>query len=70
MARYFFAESDEPRYLMPFILMFVMAGVSIAFALLLKWIAHEQGTSSLIPGAWKTVRSLLAVEDETEVKRA
>lgn len=37
MAPYFFVASDEPRYLMAFILMFVMAGVTVAGAMVLKW---------------------------------
>ena len=34
---YFFVESDEPRYMMAFILMFVMAGLAIACGLVLKY---------------------------------
>jgi MFS family permease len=37
IAPYFFIAEDEPRYLMAFILMFVMAGLCIAGAMLLKW---------------------------------
>lgn len=34
---YFFVQSDEPRYLMAFILMFVMAALAIACGLILKF---------------------------------
>lgn len=37
MAPYFFVDSDEPRYLMAFILMFVMAGITISCAMLMKF---------------------------------
>ena len=37
MAPYFFVATDEPRYLMAFILMFVMAALCVAGAMLLKW---------------------------------
>lgn len=37
MAPYFFVASDEPRYIMAFILMFVMAGLCIASAMALKY---------------------------------
>jgi hypothetical protein len=37
MAPYFFIASDEARYLMTFVLMFVMAGLCIVGAMLLKW---------------------------------
>lgn len=47
MAPYFFVQSDEPRYIMAFILMFVMAGVCVAAAMLLKFCL------------WKTNKKLL-----------
>ena len=37
MAPYFFVQSDEPRYLMAFILMFVCSWCCVAGSMLLKW---------------------------------
>ncbi|KAM0712019.1 hypothetical protein Q7P37_011113 [Cladosporium fusiforme] len=47
MAPYFFVDSDEPRYLMAFILMFVMAGITISCAMLMKFML------------WRTNKKLL-----------
>ncbi|GIZ47194.1 hypothetical protein CKM354_001029300 [Cercospora kikuchii] len=48
MAPYFFIQSDEPRYIMAFILMFTMAGLCVCGAMLLKWCL------------WRTNKRLLA----------
>ncbi|KAF2208616.1 hypothetical protein CERZMDRAFT_114568 [Cercospora zeae-maydis SCOH1-5] len=48
MAPYFFIDSDEPRYILAFIMMFVMAGLCVCGAMFLKWCL------------WRTNKKLLA----------
>lgn len=47
MAPYFFVDSDEPRYLMAFILMFVMAGLCIVTAMILKYSLYRENKKIL-----------------------
>jgi sugar phosphate permease len=47
VAPYFFLESDEPRYQLAFIMMMVMAALSIALAMLLKFCLHRSNRKLL-----------------------
>lgn len=42
IAPYFFNDDDEPRYRLAFILMFLTAGLTIATAMLLKWLLTRE----------------------------
>lgn len=47
MAPYFFVASDEPRYWMAFILMFVMSGLCVCVAMILKFSLYRENKKIL-----------------------